>query len=109
MVDHRTPTVPTGSAAAHVERDAAQAAALRANEGGTIGVPPWRQHRRGTPADESVEVPIRGNDLLNEDSYDSDTTRAPPTVTTSGYGGGGSSRRHGGVTAVSRGALPQDR
>lgn len=58
-------------------RDAAQGAARRANEGGAIGVPPWpTAPPEVRPGNESVEVPIRGNDVLNEDSYDSDTTRA---------------------------------
>ena len=56
---------------------AARAAAQRANEGSAIGVPPWpTAPPEVRPGNESVEVPIRGNDLLDEDSYDSQTTRA---------------------------------
>ena len=56
--------------------NAARAAARRANEGGAIGVPPWpTAPPEVRPADESVEVPIRGDDVLNDDSYHGNTTR----------------------------------
>lgn len=55
---------------------AARAAAQRANEGGAIGVPPWPSvPPEVRPGNESVEVPMRGGDVLDDDTHEG-TTRA---------------------------------
>jgi hypothetical protein len=57
--------------------ESARAAAQRANDGGAIGVPPWPSAPPEVrPGNESVDVPMRGSDMLDGDTFEGTTRTA---------------------------------